>query len=179
MFSIKFLPTEKSHLETPLEENVNRIIPEEGTVEARTIEDAIAALRYWLFSIGTVHPIILWHNCTFDYSNVDICWYMFLRPMKCVKRMCILSSCLQHGAWGGGPSPRAEDESSVCCLWGGQHASPKKGEPQHEVVTAQATAQEGMDESTRKPSEPTLCYLQYKVNELFPPITPFENCLCT
>lgn len=35
---------EKSHLETPLEENVNRIIPDEGTVEARTIEDAIAVL---------------------------------------------------------------------------------------------------------------------------------------
>uniref|UniRef100_A0A4W5N4W1 Coiled-coil domain containing 124 n=1 Tax=Hucho hucho TaxID=62062 RepID=A0A4W5N4W1_9TELE len=35
---------EKSHLETPLEENVNRIIPEEGVVEARTIEDAIAML---------------------------------------------------------------------------------------------------------------------------------------
>ncbi|XP_036377609.1 coiled-coil domain-containing protein 124 [Megalops cyprinoides] len=35
---------EKSHLETPLEENVNRIVPEEGTVEARTIEDAIAVL---------------------------------------------------------------------------------------------------------------------------------------
>uniref|UniRef100_A0A4W6EXA8 Coiled-coil domain containing 124 n=1 Tax=Lates calcarifer TaxID=8187 RepID=A0A4W6EXA8_LATCA len=34
----------KSHLESPLEENVNRIIPEEGTVEARTIEDAIAVL---------------------------------------------------------------------------------------------------------------------------------------
>lgn len=40
-----FVPPEKSHLETPLEENVNRIIPEEGTVEARTIEDAIAVLR--------------------------------------------------------------------------------------------------------------------------------------
>ncbi|XP_070764342.1 coiled-coil domain-containing protein 124 [Enoplosus armatus] len=37
-------PKEKSHLETPLEENVNRIIPDEGTVEARTIEDAIAVL---------------------------------------------------------------------------------------------------------------------------------------
>ncbi|XP_050924170.1 coiled-coil domain-containing protein 124 [Lates calcarifer] len=37
-------PKEKSHLESPLEENVNRIIPEEGTVEARTIEDAIAVL---------------------------------------------------------------------------------------------------------------------------------------
>lgn len=37
-------PKEKSHLDTPLEENVNRIIPEEGTVEARTIEDAISAL---------------------------------------------------------------------------------------------------------------------------------------
>jgi len=35
---------EKSHLETPLEENVNRIIPDEGTLDARTIEDAIAAL---------------------------------------------------------------------------------------------------------------------------------------
>ncbi|KAL2090329.1 hypothetical protein ACEWY4_015017 [Coilia grayii] len=35
---------EKSHLEMPLEENVNRIIPEEGSVEARTIEDAIAVL---------------------------------------------------------------------------------------------------------------------------------------
>lgn len=39
--------TDKSHLETPLEENVNRIVPEEGTVEARTIEDAIAVLRYF------------------------------------------------------------------------------------------------------------------------------------
>lgn len=37
-------PKEKSHLDTPLEENVNRIIPDEGTVEARTIEDAISAL---------------------------------------------------------------------------------------------------------------------------------------
>lgn len=37
-------PKEKSHLDTPLEENVNRIIPDEGTVEARTIEDAIAVL---------------------------------------------------------------------------------------------------------------------------------------
>ncbi|XP_063056087.1 coiled-coil domain-containing protein 124 isoform X1 [Engraulis encrasicolus] len=35
---------EKSHLDMPLEENVNRIIPEEGSVEARTIEDAIAVL---------------------------------------------------------------------------------------------------------------------------------------
>ncbi|KAL1023268.1 hypothetical protein UPYG_G00038490 [Umbra pygmaea] len=35
---------EKSHLETPLEENVNRVIPEEGAVEARSIEDAIAVL---------------------------------------------------------------------------------------------------------------------------------------
>lgn len=43
---LNFLPTEKSHLEVPLEENVNRIIPDEGTVEARTIEDAIAVLRY-------------------------------------------------------------------------------------------------------------------------------------
>ncbi|XP_069009479.1 coiled-coil domain-containing protein 124 [Embiotoca jacksoni] len=37
-------PKEMSHLETPLEENVNRIVLEEGTEEARTIEDAIAML---------------------------------------------------------------------------------------------------------------------------------------
>ncbi|XP_034035922.1 coiled-coil domain-containing protein 124 [Thalassophryne amazonica] len=35
---------EMSHMEIPLEENVNRIIPDEGTVEARSIEDAIAVL---------------------------------------------------------------------------------------------------------------------------------------
>ncbi|XP_001364547.2 coiled-coil domain-containing protein 124 [Monodelphis domestica] len=34
----------KSHLEVPLEENVNRRVPEDGSVEARTIEDAIAVL---------------------------------------------------------------------------------------------------------------------------------------
>ncbi|KAM5237631.1 coiled-coil domain-containing protein 124 [Ctenodactylus gundi] len=34
----------KSHLEVPLEENVNRRVLEEGSVEARTIEDAIAVL---------------------------------------------------------------------------------------------------------------------------------------
>ncbi|KAE8294051.1 Coiled-coil domain-containing protein 124 [Larimichthys crocea] len=39
----KIKPKE-SHLDIPLEENVNRIVPEEGTVEARTIEDAIAML---------------------------------------------------------------------------------------------------------------------------------------
>ncbi|XP_066500152.1 coiled-coil domain-containing protein 124 [Hoplias malabaricus] len=33
---------EKTHLDTPLEENINRIVPEEGS--ARTIEDAIAVL---------------------------------------------------------------------------------------------------------------------------------------
>ncbi|XP_061539842.1 coiled-coil domain-containing protein 124 [Phycodurus eques] len=37
-------PKDKSHLEIPLEENVNRIIKEEGTVEARTVEEAIAVL---------------------------------------------------------------------------------------------------------------------------------------
>lgn len=37
---------EKTHLEVPLEENINRRVLEEGTVEARTIEDAIAVLRY-------------------------------------------------------------------------------------------------------------------------------------
>ncbi|XP_078114874.1 coiled-coil domain-containing protein 124 [Sander vitreus] len=41
---LELKPKEKSHLEIPLEENVNRIILEEGTVEARTIEDAIAVL---------------------------------------------------------------------------------------------------------------------------------------
>ncbi|NXY39522.1 C124A protein, partial [Pomatorhinus ruficollis] len=35
---------ERSHLEVPLEENLNRRLPEEGAVEARSIEDAIAAL---------------------------------------------------------------------------------------------------------------------------------------
>lgn len=34
----------KSHLEVPLQENLNRRVPEEGSVEARTIEDAIAVL---------------------------------------------------------------------------------------------------------------------------------------
>ncbi|XP_004595601.2 coiled-coil domain-containing protein 124 [Ochotona princeps] len=34
----------KSHLEVPLEENLNRRVQEEGSVEARTIEDAIAVL---------------------------------------------------------------------------------------------------------------------------------------
>ncbi|XP_067824661.1 coiled-coil domain-containing protein 124 [Heptranchias perlo] len=33
-----------SHLEMPLEENINRIVPDEGEIDARTIEDAIAAL---------------------------------------------------------------------------------------------------------------------------------------
>ncbi|GCB70872.1 coiled-coil domain-containing protein 124 [Scyliorhinus torazame] len=33
-----------SHLEMPLEENINHIIPNEDDVDARTIEDAIAAL---------------------------------------------------------------------------------------------------------------------------------------
>ncbi|XP_054646517.1 coiled-coil domain-containing protein 124 [Dunckerocampus dactyliophorus] len=40
----EFKPKQKSHLEAPLEENVNRILIEEGSVEARTIEDAIAVL---------------------------------------------------------------------------------------------------------------------------------------
>ncbi|KAF7235916.1 hypothetical protein EYD10_17296 [Varanus komodoensis] len=35
---------QKSHLDLPLEENVNRRVLEEGAVEARTIEDAIAVL---------------------------------------------------------------------------------------------------------------------------------------
>lgn len=33
-------------MEIPLEENINRRVLEEGSVEARTIEDAIAVLRY-------------------------------------------------------------------------------------------------------------------------------------
>lgn len=49
-----------SHLEAPLEENVNRIIPDEGTVEARTIEDAIAVLRYRSFTVNcTVCDVLL------------------------------------------------------------------------------------------------------------------------
>ncbi|ERE89012.1 coiled-coil domain-containing protein [Cricetulus griseus] len=35
----------KSHLELPLEENLNRRLQEEGSLEARTVEDAIAVLR--------------------------------------------------------------------------------------------------------------------------------------
>ncbi|XP_048352020.1 coiled-coil domain-containing protein 124 [Sphaerodactylus townsendi] len=35
---------QKSHLEVPLEENINRRVLDEDTVEARTIEDAIAVL---------------------------------------------------------------------------------------------------------------------------------------
>ncbi|KAM8794903.1 coiled-coil domain-containing protein 124 [Eudromia elegans] len=38
------LEKEKTHLEVPLEENINRRVLEAGTVEARTIEDAIAVL---------------------------------------------------------------------------------------------------------------------------------------
>lgn len=36
----------KSHLELPLEENLNRRVLDEGSVEARTVEDAIAVLRW-------------------------------------------------------------------------------------------------------------------------------------
>lgn len=39
------LPTEKIPEEPPIEENLNRIIPED-ILEARTIEDAISMLRY-------------------------------------------------------------------------------------------------------------------------------------
>ncbi|OWK49753.1 coiled-coil domain-containing protein 124 [Lonchura striata] len=42
--STEAVEKEKSHLELPLEENLNRRLPEEGAVEARSIEDAIAAL---------------------------------------------------------------------------------------------------------------------------------------
>lgn len=43
----------KSHLEVPLEENLNRRVLEEGAVEARTIEEAIAVLRWgWAGSAG-------------------------------------------------------------------------------------------------------------------------------
>ncbi|XP_014836020.1 PREDICTED: coiled-coil domain-containing protein 124 [Poecilia mexicana] len=41
---LEMKPKEKSHLETPLEENINRVIAEEGSVEARTIEEAISVL---------------------------------------------------------------------------------------------------------------------------------------
>ncbi|KAJ8374702.1 hypothetical protein SKAU_G00052820 [Synaphobranchus kaupii] len=35
---------EMTHLDTPLEENVNRVDPDEDAIEARTIEDALAVL---------------------------------------------------------------------------------------------------------------------------------------
>ncbi|XP_008404989.1 coiled-coil domain-containing protein 124 [Poecilia reticulata] len=41
---LEMKPKEKSHLDTPLEENINRVIAEEGSVEARTIEEAISVL---------------------------------------------------------------------------------------------------------------------------------------
>lgn len=52
-----FTPIEKSHLEVPLEENVNRVI-DEGAMEARTIEDAIAVLRYCLFPSNFLRYIL-------------------------------------------------------------------------------------------------------------------------
>lgn len=61
---MNFPLTEKSHLEIPLEENVNRITPDEGTVEARTIEDAIAVLRYNSFMICVT-------SCQYGHSDVD------------------------------------------------------------------------------------------------------------
>lgn len=91
----------------------------------------------------------------------------------------LLSACLQHGAWGCGPPPGEEDESSICCLWGGQHASLKNGEPQHEAITAEATVEKGVDEGTREPPEPTLFCIQLKLNALLWPVTSFENCLPT
>ncbi|NXL99361.1 CC124 protein, partial [Tyrannus savana] len=45
---------EKTHLEVPLEENINRRVLEEGSVEARTIEDAIAVLS--VANDGDRHP---------------------------------------------------------------------------------------------------------------------------
>lgn len=42
----------KSHLELPLEENLNRRAQEEGSLEARTVEDAIAVLR-WAWPVGS------------------------------------------------------------------------------------------------------------------------------
>lgn len=47
------IPVEKakSHLELPLEENLNRRAQEEGSLEARTVEDAIAVLR-WAWPVG-------------------------------------------------------------------------------------------------------------------------------
>lgn len=49
------IPVEKvkSHLELPLEENLNRRAQEEGSLEARTVEDAIAVLRWaWPWEVG-------------------------------------------------------------------------------------------------------------------------------
>lgn len=39
-----------------MEENINRRVLEEGSVEARTIEDAIAVLRYVAVSFQTLPP---------------------------------------------------------------------------------------------------------------------------
>lgn len=59
--------TEKSHLETPLEENVNRMVAEEGSVEARTIEDAIAVLRCVLRGHRSLGFVVI--------VCVRFCWY--------------------------------------------------------------------------------------------------------
>lgn len=75
--------------------------------------------------------------------------------------------CLsQHGAWGPGPPPWTKDEGSVRRLWGGQHASAEEREPQHEIVAAEAAAEEGVDEGAGESSQPTLYRLQRKVKNI-------------
>lgn len=64
LVKMNFPPKEMSHLEIPLEENVNRITPDEGTVEARTIEDAIAVLRYYSYMICVT-------SCQYGCFDVD------------------------------------------------------------------------------------------------------------
>lgn len=76
------------------------------------------------------------------------------------------SACLQHGAWGPGPPPWTKDEGSVCRLWGGQHASPEEREPQHEIVTAEAAAEEGVGEGAGESLQPTIYRLQRKVRNI-------------
>lgn len=80
-----FTPIEKSHLEVPLEENVNRVI-DEGTVEARTIEDAIAVLRYWLFPSDFLRYIL---------RQSESIWFWRLKPISDIKISgCIIVPCL-------------------------------------------------------------------------------------
>ncbi|KFO89382.1 Coiled-coil domain-containing protein 124, partial [Buceros rhinoceros silvestris] len=59
---------EKTHLEVPLEENINRRVLEEGSVEARTIEDAIAVPRYVAVSFQTLKNF----SCNFEDQDTAL-----------------------------------------------------------------------------------------------------------